>query len=347
MHASKIGRIFRDRGVVRGFTLVELLVVIAIIGVLVALLLPAVQAARESARRTSCSNNLKQIGTALQDYNTAKRTFPPGVSEGCYRCDPWNWSALILDYLEESNLAARLTIAGAQPTTAPNTLSDLSGPASRIIPTYLCPSTSRLAPFRTPDNLLGDFDQNHKWSNGEGMACMDYGGVDGPSNTLINNFDGSTPHKAYGSSRGVLLNINAAKNAPGIHVATQIGIRRITDGTSHTMIVVEITGRGYNSRDKVSRAAWAGGLANPGTPGAKSGNNTCALQDRVNLPEPPPSPTAHTAWLYDEIFSDHPGGAQVLLCDGSVQFLSEQIDPTVTWYLASRDGNEPIPDGAF
>ena len=264
---------------------------------------------RESARRTSCANNLKQIGTALQDYHTAKLTFPAGVSEGCYRCDPWNWTVFILDYMEESNLAARLTITGAQPTTSPNTLPDLSGPASKIIPTFLCPSTSRLAPFRTADNLLGDFDQNHKWSNGEGMACMDYGAVDGPSNTLINQFDNNTPHKAYGNSRGVLLNINAAKNAPGVHVATKIGIRRITDGTSHTMMVVEITGRGYNIRDKVARAAWAGGLANPGTAGAKSGNNTCAMQDRVNLPEPPPNPTAHTAWLYDEIFSDHPGGA--------------------------------------
>src|ERR1700724_283328 len=91
-----------------GFTLVELLVVIAIIGVLVALLLPAIQAARESARRTHCANNLKQIGVSLHDYLAAFKTFPPGEQQGCYKCNPWSWSALMLPYIEEKPLYKQL-----------------------------------------------------------------------------------------------------------------------------------------------------------------------------------------------------------------------------------------------
>ena len=94
----------------RAFTLVELLVVIAIIGVLVALLLPAIQAAREAARRSQCKNNLKQIGLALHNYESARRTFPPGfVSRAATTNGPgigpgWGWAAHILPYLEESSL---------------------------------------------------------------------------------------------------------------------------------------------------------------------------------------------------------------------------------------------------
>src|SRR5215471_16889315 len=87
-----------------GFTLVELLVVIAIIGLIVALLLPAIQSTRESARRLQCSNNLKQIGLSQANYVTARSHFPPGQQQPCYKCEPWAWSALILPYMGESSI---------------------------------------------------------------------------------------------------------------------------------------------------------------------------------------------------------------------------------------------------
>jgi prepilin-type N-terminal cleavage/methylation domain-containing protein/prepilin-type processing-associated H-X9-DG protein len=335
-HARRVRRSWRSR---HAFTLVELLVVIAIIGVLVALLLPAIQAARESSRRSSCANNLKQLGDGLHGYLTLRTTFPPGVEQKCYRCDAWNWHALILDHIEEKPLA-KLFSFGQQPTAKPNNQPDLSGPANRIIPIFRCPSTGRLAPFRTVEGYLGDFIQNGHWDLGEGMACTDYGGIDGPNDNVLNPYKKNALGNGleqYGKGRGVLLNITAQKNDPGIHVAKRVGPKSITDGLSHTMMVGELTGRGWNSRDKVARGAWAGGYADP------NGANTFAIKYTINLPEPGAA-NDPTAWTYDEIFSDHPGGANVLLCDGSVRFLPDSIDVVLLMAMATRDGGETIDD---
>ncbi len=303
---------------------------IAIIGVLVALLLPAIQAARESARRSACSNNLKQIGAGLADYESAKQSFPPGGQQFCYRCDEWNWAAFILDFIEESALAARIVWPN-MPTAMPNDMADGSGPTNQIVQVFLCPSTYRLGPFRLPNNLLGDFNNNHKWDPGEGMACMDYAGVDGPNESLINY----VTNKAYPHNDGVLLNITDQKNLPGIHCARKIRPKDVKDGLSLTMMVAEITGRGYNTKKNLPRGAWA------------DGRNTFAQMYQINLPDPPSVPGGPTAWQNDEIFSDHPGGAQSLFCDGSVHFLYETMDLIVLHSLCSRDGNETINDGSF
>ncbi len=314
-----------------GFTLVELLVVIAIIGVLVALLLPAVQAARESARRTSCSNNLKQIGTGLIDYSDAKITFPPGVQEACYKCDGWNWPTFILDFIEQSAIYGQLNLK-TPPGSAPNTSTNAanwSGPTNQVIPIFLCPSTARLAPFRTPEGRIGDFVANGHWDTNEGLACMDYGGVDGPNDTAINPID----KKPYGKYRGILLGVSDQKGSP--RTARKVSPRKISDGLSHTMMVAETSGRGWNKRKLQVTGAWA------------YQNNTFAIRNSINLPEPPLKPTDATAWTYDEIFSDHPGGAQVLMCDGSVQFLRETIDVQLLYALASRDGGEQVDGESF
>jgi prepilin-type N-terminal cleavage/methylation domain-containing protein len=138
-----------------GFTLVELLVVIAIIGILVALLLPAIQSAREAARRTQCMNNLKQMGIALQNYHSAQKTFPMGVALG----EGAMWSGFLLPYLEEAALADAVTIdfvnsrpyAHDQPSYGA-----IADPyrnviaCETVIPVFRCPSTP--LPEHVPDH---------------------------------------------------------------------------------------------------------------------------------------------------------------------------------------------------
>ncbi len=207
----------RHRGI-RGrrgaFTLVELLVVIAIIGVLVALLLPAVQMAREAARRTGCANNLRQIGIGLQNYHDAHASFPPGGIE--FRVNPADaqkrqlaWSAFLLPYIEEDSLHARIDFGSAFD-------SDINADAARqVVPTYLCPTVDRTSGVVTSSGPTGE------WTRG----ATDYGGIYGERIRLPGG-----PARQNNPPKGVMLYDQA------------IRISEITDGTSHTLIVAEDSG---------------------------------------------------------------------------------------------------------
>jgi prepilin-type N-terminal cleavage/methylation domain-containing protein len=300
------------------FTLVELLVVIAIIGILIALLLPAVQSARESARRIHCANNLKQLGLAFQNHLVAKKVFPSGMQEGCLSCEPWSWAALIMPYMEGSSLHHSLEFRN-DPTKAPNALASLGGPTQTVVREYLCPSTSRLDPSRGEDYRINDYNHNSRWDPGEGLAVCDYGGIQGPSSNVISPITTIQ----YGKNRGVLLAVD--KSTPGIHVAPQISPKQVADGLSKTMLVAECTGRGYNTTKSELDGTWA------------DGNGVMSIQLPIN--EDPYT----IAWVKNEIFSDHVGGAHGLLCDGSAHFLNENTDAAVLTALASRDGGELIP----
>jgi prepilin-type N-terminal cleavage/methylation domain-containing protein len=309
----------------RAFTLVELLVVIAIIGILIALLLPAIQAARESARRVKCANNLRQIGLALQNHVSATKTFPAGVQQGCYQCEPWGWSATILGYMDEGALYSQLVLPN-QPTQAPNANSSLNGPTQTVIATYLCPSASHLDVARGEDFRINDYNHNGKWDPGEGLGVIDFGGIQGPSKGVLNPASGMP----YLQNRGVLLNItDVDKNSPGVHVAPKVSPKQITDGLSKTMLVAELSGRGFNASKSELSGTWA------------DGNNVFAIQGQIN------QDPITVAWVMDELYSDHTGGAHGLFCDGSAHFLSENIDTQVLTALATRDGGETIPQSAL
>ncbi len=261
------------------FTLVELLVVLAVIGVLLALLLPAVQAARESARRATCANNLRQIGIALHDYHAACATFPPGCTDRMKKAnkpDKWlAWSTWILPFLEQENVY-RLYDINLRYDDSQN-----HEAVSQVLPVYLCPSTSRLASDRQ-----GNTSRN-------GRACTDYGGMFG--------------HK--------LPNVIATNN--GVMIWEQaISLAKIHDGASNTIVVTEDSGRG---------STWDGEWAN--------GENIFDQHTRPNTNQD------------NEMWSDHPGGVQILLCDGAVRFLRETVDQAVLRALCTRAGRDVV-DGA-
>ncbi|MEE8450543.1 MAG: DUF1559 domain-containing protein [Thermoguttaceae bacterium] len=217
----------------RGFSLVELLVVISIIGVLLGLLLPAVQAARSSARRISCCNNLRQMGVGLHNYHGAHKSFPQGSIEmrllrlpnGQLRFPGGRqlaWSVFLLPYIEENALFERLDISAAFDSP------ENAEAAAQIVPTYLCPSVPRTS-------YLVD-----------GRAACDYGGIYGERITSPNN-----------PPKGTMLYDRA------------IRVRNITDGTSHTLIISEDAGwkdgqwiNGLNVFDQAYRINRAPGFEN-------------------------------------------------------------------------------------
>jgi prepilin-type N-terminal cleavage/methylation domain-containing protein len=305
-----------------GFTLVELMVVIAIIGVLLAILIPAVQAAREASRRTSCLNNLHQVAVGLTSYESAKKKWPAGKKWSGPPTKPTSfemaWSSFLLGYIEEQSLndAINFKVRFTDPINMPAT--------TQIISTYLCPSTSRVEEHRTEDGHI----TNLGGLPGEGLACIDYMGISGPFK------DAKDPITKiiYGRERGVLLGTKGLPLKPELIEPPPLKSKDIVDGLSHTMCVVECTGRGVGLKhgqiDNL-HGAWA------------SGNNVTHIDKGVNDTKTP------KAWYMERIISDHPGGAHVVMCDTSVHFLSDTTDKKVIHWLASRDGHEDIPADVF
>ncbi|MEN6407896.1 MAG: DUF1559 domain-containing protein [Thermoguttaceae bacterium] len=202
-----------------GFSLVELLVVITIIGLLVALLLPAVQSAREAARRAQCLNNLRQIGIGLHNYHEAHGCFPPGcLGYGAkYGNKCIAWSVFLLSYIEQENIQQQFHFDKkfSDPENSQAT--------HQVVSTYICPSTSQLCSGRFGSVVLQQ-DSSGTLSSISGMGCTDYGGMNGWS-----YFSG--PKK--GTSE------------PGVMAYNRVvTIAEIQDGTSNTIIVAEDTGRG-------------------------------------------------------------------------------------------------------
>ena len=305
-----------------GFTLVELLVVISIIGVLVALLLPAVQAARESARRTQCTNNLKQLSLGLATYESAHTKFPAGQRWSAPRKEPGSyaiaWSATILPQIEQQVISDQIDFSFP--------LSDSRNlPATgQIVSAYLCPSTSVFEAHRTAEGHL----VNLGGVAGEGRACLDYLGISGPAKDAKNPSSG----KFYGRQRGILIGTKGFPNSDQLTDPPSIRAKNVTDGMSKTAWLTECTGRGADVKQgKVDaiHGAWA------------SGNNVTHVDKGINDEELP------QAWHNERIRSDHPGGAQFAMCDGSVHFLSDSTGKKVIRALCSRDGEELLSEMPF
>ncbi len=316
-----------------GFTLVELLVVIAIIGILVALLLPAIQSARESARRMQCMNNIRQLGIAILNFEDSNKTLPIGMEydegENPATTDRFgkNWAITILPFMEQQALFDLYdeTAYMRDPLNAQV--------REARLPAMLCPSDAyNFTPLEMTSGGGRAGTTIIAWARGNYAANAGNGHV-GSNINWINNLNGEDCDRSLGfcndRARGVM--------GPNFGVPLQ----RVTDGTSNTILLGEVRA-GITPSDR--RGTWAlskaGGsvIAFYGTGGDANGPNACnPFADDVNGCENDPLFTSECMtcdYVYQgtdnqaTVRSLHPGGAIICLVDGSTHFVSDDIETT-------------------
>ena len=323
------------------FTLVELLVVIAIIGVLIALLLPAVQAAREAARRMSCANNLRQIGIAVHNYHDTLGSFPAGQIAGTAAdsCTNFGWAALILPYIEQSNLGAQLNFGTTIIDGADSNGIGISGNAligATLIPTYLCPSDQDRKLIRTPDywtqgTTFGDYER----------APAHYGGVCSERITEEGQTQGGNGR--LGTIVGANAIYDGSGNTIGFDPAPLMGFEDITDGTSNTMMIAETSSYETTAVKVYGNGQWISGT-NIFRKNAEPVNFRPRCE-HFDAGGPDPDWACNIccdpAWIgnkgYQHDFrSWHPAGAHGLYGDASVHFISATTAIEILGYLCNR-----------
>lgn len=327
----------------RAFTLIELLVVIAIIGLLVGMLLPAVQAARESSRRASCFNNLKQIGIALHSYHDVSRMFPPGYLDR--NTNPnvtpdgdlgpgWGWASMALPYIEQATVFNRINFN--QPVGR-----GVNAAVSQVnLPIFQCPSdpyqdlipiydSSLSAPIATVAH--GNYVGCNGW-----LECFN-----GATGNIVPGFgDDSIPDGIYGAgARGVFW-----RNS-------QTRIADVLDGTTNTILAGERSG---NHSPSTWSGAVPGGLCPawmaaptlapnsppPGPPYDNADFGEALVLAHANATHLPNADVP----IYDPdtFYSLHPTGCNFLMCDGSVRFINSDVDGYVYQSLATIAGGEAL-----
>ena len=339
-----------------GFTLVELLVVIAIIGVLVALLLPAVQAAREAARRTQCTNRLKQIGLAFQNHHDSQKFFPSGgwgfnfvgdPDEGFGAKQPGGWAFSVLPYMELSTLHSigRGTVVTNSATNnakkATNT-QVVQTPA----PEFMCPSRGR---SQVTPTCCGPVNTNY--TPNMPMAKSDYAANFGDTNycnpsapqcgCLVSGND-TVPGNIVVGKNGSFTNWPNTERVTGIVFArSEVTIAQVPDGTSNTYAVGEkfVDPMGYeNETDSGNDWSMYSGVQDDTV-------RTTHYEPDANMILTPLQDQSQVAFGNHRFGSAHAGGAIFAMCDGSVQFVSFDISPETHRRLGSKDDGEVVSLG--
>jgi prepilin-type N-terminal cleavage/methylation domain-containing protein/prepilin-type processing-associated H-X9-DG protein len=323
----------------RGFTLIELLVVIAIIAVLIALLLPAVQAARAAAQRIQCTNNLKQLGLAMHNYNDAMNTFtiglmgfrsPTAVANGNIYLPAGTaaslarrtWAWLILPYLEQTTLANAINYSRPFNDHSQDT-------AVRIIPaTFLCPADPNMAFVDVGSYPVRKVNYMVNWGNTQYFQ-------DSSNNPMSTPFNPNEQVYFLGAPFGI---------------DKSYGIQTIVDGTSNTLMISEVkvglpNGNSQDHRGDVFNDDYNGCMFNgytpPNTTFTDYASGGCQYQYLTNPPCVSKTPTFNAARSY------HAGGVNGLMCDGSVKFFKDSIS-VLTWRaLSTTRGSEVLSADSY
>ena len=305
----------KNRNVGQGFTLVELLVVIAIIGVLVALLLPAVQAAREAARRSQCTNNLRQMGIALHNYHDVHLAFP--INYMPRASSTYSWMQGILPYIEQANLYNQIVVGGLNSVAANQQV------AQTVIKTYRCPS----------DGIT---------KNGIITTASDGGGTKAATNykancganwmwTITNTNNARWPGDGNGLQHCDGLMCSNAQGGQPIPVGDLMKnltrMTNVSDGTSNTFAIGEAVPEWSNWSWWYNQNAAVATAALP--------LNYKRGIDKLEQ--------FKSSWQRNySFFSLHPAGASFAMCDASVRFIPDNIDTPTYRALATIEAGDSI-----
>jgi prepilin-type N-terminal cleavage/methylation domain-containing protein/prepilin-type processing-associated H-X9-DG protein len=326
------------------FTLIELLVVIAIIAVLIGLLLPAIQKVREAAARSRCANNLHQIGVALHAYHDAYSALPPGYVDG--NTDPystpdndvgpgWGWAAYLLPFVEQGTVYNQINFRQTVGMGVNAQVSQLS------LAVYQCPSDQYQQPFPVYDSTFT--------APIATLAHANYVGCIGWEEC----FNGAGGNPQPGPGADGLAGVYGPAGRGAFYRNSRTNFQHISDGLSATILVGERSGNH-------SPSTWAGAV-----PGGR-----CPAWMATQPPAPyapPPGPAydnadfgealvlAHGNGTHlpnadfpiydpDTFYSMHTGGANFLMADGSVRFISSNVNPSTYQALCTIAGNEPVGD---
>ena len=323
------------------FTLVELLVVIAIIGILIALLLPAVQAARESARRMQCMNNLKQIGLASLSHHEAHGHFPTGgwgywwigdPDRGVGKDQPGGWIYNILPFLEQ-NVLYQLPADGDPNTVTATQMAGAATLSQTPLAVMTCPSRRRAIAY--PCAVLAQYypkNSDHVDMAGYNAYAANAGATEvcsscGPE-TLAQGDDPS-----FDWSRG---SFHFDRSTGIIYLRSEITMAHVRDGASNTYLAGEkyLAPDNYtNGKDSADNATMFQGF----------GADVNRWTDTGRTPRQDQS----GSFLYWRFGSAHSGGCNFVFCDGSVHTISYSIDPETHRCLGNRKDGQPIDAGEF
>ena len=307
----------------QGFTLIELLVVIAIIAVLIALLLPAVQQARESARRTQCKNNFKQLALAIHNYHDTNNVFPYSASFAAVKNQ--SGFVLLLPYFEQAPLYNSINHSSS--------MGIFGSPPLGVDPANVKAATTRIG------SLLCPSDNGSQYISDSGNGYYGCSATAGSVSYLTSyGFSVTTPWSKYSAPFTQTLWSAESITARALFGwSSNSTMRDVKDGTSNTVMMTETCLQVYNGQAPPwSCLDWVGGAGIEFTYNVMNNWNTIPY----GSPGPAPVPGRLCSWSLPG--STHPGGMQIALADGSVRFLSQNINATVQQYLGLIADGNPI-----